>query len=136
MCGPAAVCGRAGFQVVYVGLGSGVGGLGLLGGRVAGLSGGGLLGERPELLARICPRHPHLAVEAAYAVQSEMAVCLADFLFRRTRIAHGECRGLDCAEVAAAAMGSAAGWSAARCADEVAAYRREARALTEPAGRE
>jgi glycerol-3-phosphate dehydrogenase len=92
----------------------------------------GLLRADPALLARLCPAHPHLALEAAYAATSEMAVTLGDVLFRRMRVGFGACRGIDCAEATAAAMARVTGWSAARTAEEVAAYAQEARRLTLP----
>ena len=91
-----------------------------------------LLDEAPHLLARLCPHHPHTALEAVYAAREEMAVRLSDFFFRRTRVAYGRCRGLDCADATAEAMALELGWSFARQADEAASFRQESEHLTVP----
>jgi glycerol-3-phosphate dehydrogenase len=72
---------------------------------------------------RICPRNPDPAAQVAEAIEKEWAVTLADLLLRRTGIGASECLGLDCAERAAGLMGRLAGWSQARQAAEIAAYR-------------
>lgn len=43
--------------------------------------------ERPELLAQLHPHRPYLEVEAAYAIQHEMARNVEDVVHRRTRLA-------------------------------------------------
>jgi glycerol-3-phosphate dehydrogenase len=78
----------------------------------------------PSGAERICPRNPDLAAQVTVAVEREWAMTLADLLLRRTGIGTSACLGLDCAERAAALMGSAAGWDSDRQAGEVAAYRK------------
>ena len=77
----------------------------------------------PALAARICPGNPDTGAQVEIAVEREWAVTLADLLLRRTGIGTSPCLGLDCAERAAHLMARAAGWSEARRAAEVAAYR-------------
>ena len=80
--------------------------------------------RNPAAGERICPRNPDVAAQVEVAVKREWAVTLADLLLRRTGIGTSPCLGLDCAERAAAWMGRAAGWSDARRAAEIGAYRR------------
>jgi glycerol-3-phosphate dehydrogenase len=72
---------------------------------------------------RICPQNPDIAAQIGEAVEREWAATLADLLLRRTGIGTSPCLGLDCAERAADLMGHAAGWDAARQAQEVYDYR-------------
>jgi glycerol-3-phosphate dehydrogenase len=89
--------------------------------------------DRPELREPFCPDNPDLAAELVYAVEQEEARTLADVLLRRTGIGWRPCRGLDCAETAAAVLGRHAGWNAARQVLEVRQYRDEVkRALPRP----
>jgi glycerol-3-phosphate dehydrogenase len=78
----------------------------------------------PALAGVLVEGLPYLRVEALYAVRYEMATTLADVLDRRTR---SRLLGRDASGAAAAAVadliGDEIGWSAARRADEVAAYR-------------
>ena len=80
--------------------------------------------RNPAAGERICPRNPDVAAQVEVAVKREWAVTLADLLLRRTGTGTSPCLGLDCAERAAAWMGRAAGWSDARRAAEIGAYRR------------
>ena len=65
-----------------------------------------------------------LRVEVAHAVDEEMALTLTDVLERRTRaLLFDPTQGVDGVDAVAGMLAARFGWSAARTADEVAAYR-------------
>jgi glycerol-3-phosphate dehydrogenase len=71
---------------------------------------------------RLCKNAPEIAAQLNWAVESELAVSLQDFLLRRTGIGTGPCLGLDCAPVIAQRMGALLGWSPRRLEAELDAY--------------
>jgi glycerol-3-phosphate dehydrogenase len=79
--------------------------------------------REPSLRQRICPHNPDIGAQAVYAVQSELALTLADVLVRRTGIGLSGCLGLDCAPAAARLLAQHAGWDDERVSRELADYR-------------
>jgi glycerol-3-phosphate dehydrogenase len=71
---------------------------------------------------RLCKNAPEIAAQLNWAVESELAVSLQDFLLRRTGIGTGSCLGLDCAPAIAQRMGALLGWSPRRLEAELDAY--------------
>jgi glycerol-3-phosphate dehydrogenase len=71
---------------------------------------------------RLCKNAPEIAAQLNWAVESELAVSLQDFLLRRTGIGTGPCLGLDCAPAIAQRMGALLGWSPRRLEAELDAY--------------
>ena len=92
----------------------------LHGGRAGELA--ALVAARPELGEPL--DGSHMRAEVVHACTHEGALHLEDVLERRTRLAlTAPDRGLAAAELAAALMAGALGWSAERTRDEVEAYR-------------
>jgi glycerol-3-phosphate dehydrogenase len=90
-----------------------------------------LAAERPELAAPILSDQPDLRAEAVYAVRHEQARSLGDVLMRRTRLGILDGRALTDPERTEARhvaqlMAAELGWSAARLAEELVAFREEA----------
>jgi len=92
-----------------------------------------VVADRPSLGAPLSEGQPHVAAEVTAAVRDEMAVTVADVLFRRTRLAHLLPRhGVEVAPAVAALMREALGWSAGAEADAVRAYAAAAETLAMP----
>lgn len=84
-----------------------------------------LLRDRPELGEPLPGADDYIAAEVVYAATHEGALHLDDVLARRTRISiEAWDRGASAAPVAAALMGEALGWDAARIDREVQFYLR------------
>ena len=81
-----------------------------------------LAGKVPEGTEPLCPSNPDIVAQLYLAVHDEMAVCLQDFLLRRTGIGTSRCQGRDCAEAIGQRMASLLGWSRRRLAAELDAY--------------
>lgn len=82
-----------------------------------------LIRERPELADALPGADDYIGAEVVYAATHEGALHLDDVLARRTRISiEAWDRGVSAAPVAAALMGEALGWDAARVEHEVARY--------------
>jgi glycerol-3-phosphate dehydrogenase len=82
-----------------------------------------LIRERPELAEPLPGADDYIGAEVVYAATHEGALHLDDVLARRTRISiEAWDRGVAAAPVAAALMGGALGWDAARIEREVALY--------------
>jgi glycerol-3-phosphate dehydrogenase len=82
-----------------------------------------LLRERPELVEPLPGADDYIRAEVVYAATHEGALHLEDVLARRTRISiEAWDRGVSAAPVAAALMGEALGWDAARIDAETANY--------------
>ena len=82
-----------------------------------------LIRERPELAEPLPGADDYIAAEVVYAATHEGALHLEDVLARRTRISiEAWDRGVSAAPVAAALMGEALGWDAARIDKEVGNY--------------
>lgn len=78
---------------------------------------------REDLLDPLVPGLPYLAVEAVYAVRSEMARSLSDVLDRRTRASLRDARAAaGAARRVADLIGAELGWDDGRIATEVSAY--------------
>ncbi|WP_303309841.1 glycerol-3-phosphate dehydrogenase [Hymenobacter sp. BT730] len=82
-----------------------------------------LAATSPNLLQPLVPNSPTLAAEIVFAMQQELAQTLTDCLLRRTMLGLNAACGLDVVEAAATVARQHLGWSAAREATEVAAYR-------------
>ncbi|MGE3723980.1 MAG: FAD-dependent oxidoreductase [Candidatus Sericytochromatia bacterium] len=74
----------------------------------------------PTLLDPLSPLRQEVGAEILYAVREEMAINLADAVFRRTGLGTLGHPGLPALEKAAALMAAELGWSAAEAAAEVA----------------
>jgi glycerol-3-phosphate dehydrogenase len=85
----------------------------------------GLVREEPRLASSLSPRYDDIGAEVVLAVRQEHCVRLSDFMRRRTLLGATADQGWDAASPAAAIMRDELGWSAAREADELAAYRSE-----------
>ena len=82
-----------------------------------------LIRERPSLLEPLPGADDYIGAEIVYAATHEGALHLEDVLARRTRISiEAWDRGVSAAPVAAALMGEALGWDAARIDREVNHY--------------
>jgi glycerol-3-phosphate dehydrogenase len=82
-----------------------------------------LLRERPQLVEPLPGADDYIQAEVVYAATHEGALHLDDVLARRTRISiEAWDRGVSAAPVAAALMGEALGWDAARIDAETATY--------------
>jgi glycerol-3-phosphate dehydrogenase len=82
-----------------------------------------LIPSRPVLATVVDPYSGAIAAEAAFAVQEEMAISLADILLRRTMIAYGPHGGIGPDERILEIAGRELGWTRPRQAKELAAYR-------------
>lgn len=83
-----------------------------------------LLTERFEWGATL-GRSKTLSAEVVHAVRAEMAVKLADCVFRRTELGTADHPGLQALETCATLMGNELGWNADRTASELAEVRRQ-----------
>jgi glycerol-3-phosphate dehydrogenase len=82
-----------------------------------------LVSEDSRLAAVIDPESGAIAAEVVHAFEAEMALTLADCLLRRTMVGLNSTLGLDAVEEAARVGREFLGWSTARAAGEVEAYR-------------
>jgi glycerol-3-phosphate dehydrogenase len=73
----------------------------------------------------LSPKYPNIAAEVVFAVRFEHCLRLSDFLRRRTLLGASEDQGWSAAVPAAEIMAGELGWSAARLAEELEAYRRD-----------
>ena len=80
--------------------------------------------DAPNLKERICKNNLDIKAQIIFSLENELPRTLADIFLRRTAIGTSACRGLDCAEVGAEAMGKYWGWSQKRINEEVEDYRR------------
>jgi glycerol-3-phosphate dehydrogenase len=88
-----------------------------------------LVRARPELADPLPGADDYIGAEVVYAATHEGALHLDDVLARRTRISiEAWDRGIAAAPVAAALMGEALGWDAARIEHEVALYEKRVEA--------
>ena len=85
-----------------------------------------LYGARAEKARALAPGDD-LAAQARFAARREQCARLSDFLLRRTVLGFAPDQGLSAADRAAAILAEELGWSAARCHEEIAAYREWAR---------
>ncbi len=86
------------------------------------------------LHATLCPHTHHIVAEAAFALEHECAVTLADVLLRRVPVALGACWSDECTQTAATRIGRAVGWDADRIASEIENFQSESsRFLRRPA---
>jgi len=88
------------------------------------------MSREPALARRCAPNTAVTRAEVAYAVQSEMAMTLRDFLERRARLLLWDIsNGLTVAPEAARTMGELLGWDAGRVEAEVGEYRAHVQAV-------
>ncbi len=81
--------------------------------------------EDPSLGERLGPEIPHIRAQVKFAVESEMALCLDDFMVRRTEIFYtARDQGLQAAEEVANIMGSVLGWDESEKLKQIANYRK------------
>jgi glycerol-3-phosphate dehydrogenase len=81
--------------------------------------------SNPLMRASLCPHTEHIVAEAVEAFQDEYAVTLADVLLRRVPVALGACWSKECAELAAARIASAKGWSDAEMKSQLENFEAE-----------
>ena len=85
-----------------------------------------LTAAEPALARRIVRDLPYLLAEVVYAVESEMAITLADVLVRRLHVAFEVAdHGRAAARVATAVLAGRLGWDNARARTEIANYEAE-----------
>jgi len=83
-----------------------------------------LVDEDPSLGERLDPVIPHIKAQIRFAVESEMARSLSDFLVRRTEIYYtAPDQGLGVADEVARIMGGLLGWSPEEGKRQVEAYK-------------
>jgi glycerol-3-phosphate dehydrogenase len=88
-----------------------------------------MIRARPELADPLPGADDYIGAEVVYAATHEGALHLDDVLARRTRISiEAWDRGIAAAPIAAALMGEALGWDAARIEREVALYEKRVEA--------
>jgi glycerol-3-phosphate dehydrogenase len=76
-----------------------------------------------SLAARLTPSSLDIAAQVIFAVRAEQCLRLSDFLLRRTRLGFSADQGLSAAPRVAELMASELGWTPARTASELDAYR-------------
>ena len=85
-----------------------------------------LTSQEPALARRIVRELPYLLAEVVYAVESELAVTLADVLVRRLRIAYeAPDHGRSASRVATAILAGRLGWDNSRSRVEITRYEAE-----------
>jgi glycerol-3-phosphate dehydrogenase len=82
-----------------------------------------LVAANPELAERFSPEIPAIGAEVLFSFREELAQTLGDCLLRRTMVGMGARAGLGADEAAAHLARKYLGWSEARAARELAAYR-------------
>jgi glycerol-3-phosphate dehydrogenase len=83
-----------------------------------------LVDEDPSLGERLDPVIPHIKAQIRFAVESEMARSLSDFLVRRTEIYYtAPDQGLGVADEVARMMGDLLGWSPEEGKRQVESYK-------------
>ena len=86
--------------------------------------------SEPALARRIVRDLPYLLAEVVYAVETEMAVTLADILVRRLHIAFEVAdHGRSAARVATAVLAGRLGWDNGRARTEITKYEAEVERL-------
>ena len=83
-----------------------------------------LIDDAPELAEPIVSGLPDIKAQVVYAVRTEMAQQVADICRRRTMLSIQANYGLDALGAIAQTLQSHCGWSAARCEDSMAHYRK------------
>lgn len=82
-----------------------------------------LVRSKPDLAMEIDGRTGAVAAEVAHAVQSELAISLADVLLRRTMLAYEPDNAIGIDQAALDLTGKTLGWSKTRQRNELAAFR-------------
>ena len=83
-----------------------------------------LVAQRPDLGRVLMAGEPDVAAQVVHAVRHEACERVADFVFRRSRLAFTPHRGRPALGAVAAAMREELGWSDQRVADELARCRK------------
>jgi glycerol-3-phosphate dehydrogenase len=79
-----------------------------------------IIGEYPELAARIVPGAPAIQAEVVHAIRSEMATSISDFLVRRTSMVWRDpASAISSAPEVARIMGAELGWNGERVEAEL-----------------
>lgn len=86
-----------------------------------------VIDSTPNGTEPLCPHHPHLIGEVAYAIQHEYAMSLEDWFFRRTEIGYSPCRGCSGIALAARSFADAYDWDEHHTQQEVDSYVHAAR---------
>jgi glycerol-3-phosphate dehydrogenase len=73
-------------------------------------------------LEQICPWHPHIMAEMTHAIETEHALELEDWFFRRTSIAYSSCRGVHCIERVSKKFAARLNWSESVRLEALALY--------------
>ena len=95
----------------------------LYGSRAAGVL--ALALSEPGLDRPLAGKYPDIAAQAVFSARFEHCVRLSDFLRRRTLLGASDDQGIEAAAPAAARLAAELGWSPARTAEEIEAYRRD-----------
>ena len=89
-----------------------------------------IVGSNHALAANVSPGLPYIAAELVWAVESEMALTLADLLVRRLHVAfETHDHGLAAAPAVARVVAPLLGWNARRIEAELGRYGREVRGM-------
>jgi len=78
--------------------------------------------QNPTWKERIVAEFPFIKAEVIYAMRFEMAMCLSDFLVRRSVLGRLRDRGIAAAPIVAKLMAEELSWDSARIAQEIATY--------------
>lgn len=70
----------------------------------------------------ICPHTKDILAQVQYAIESESALTVSDFLLRRSLSGLAQCQGLDAVETVAKEMGRILGWSSEEQRLQIEAY--------------
>ncbi len=91
-----------------------------------------LAAETPRGTERLCAHLPYVEAELRFALREEMALCLSDWFFRRSRTAYHPCHGLETLDRVAAVYAEELGWSDGERQAEIARVRPLLTAFTSP----
>lgn len=92
-----------------------------------------LLGDHPNLAARLVPGLPHVAAQVVYAARWEMGVTVSDVLIRRLRLANLDGGlALGCLHLVVPLLAQELGWSASEATAQMDNYREEVEQFAVP----
>jgi glycerol-3-phosphate dehydrogenase len=75
-----------------------------------------------SLSERLCKHNPDIVAQVWYALKSEHAKTVNDFMLRRTSLSFTECKGIDALDKIASIMARHLGWTEKEVADQKASY--------------
>ena len=85
-----------------------------------------LIAKDPALGQKLTPNRPEVLAQVDFAIQSELALSLRDFMIRRTQLFfRDDNQGLDCCSTVAERMKTILDWSSERLQQEILLYQEE-----------